>query len=146
MRGIWVAAGLVITLATGGAALAASDLNVRREADMKAIGGSLKTGFDMVQGKTEFDAAKAKAAMEKIAALATEFPTLFPPGSEKADGKASPKIWTDKADFEAHAAKLATDAKAAAAATDAGLDAFKPAIGAVAANCKACHQTYRLSD
>lgn len=146
MRGIWVAAGLVIALATGGAAVAASDLGAQREADMKAIGGSLKTGFDMVQGKTAFDAAKAKAAMEKIAAKATDFPTLFPPGSESADGKASPKIWTDKADFEAHAAKLASDAKAAAAAADGGLDAFKPAIGAVAANCKACHQTYRLSD
>ncbi|MBN9017335.1 MAG: cytochrome c [Rhizobiales bacterium] len=146
MRGIWVAAGLVIALATGSAALAASDLGAQREADMKAIGGSLKTGFDMVQGKTDFDAAKAKAAMETIVAKATEFPTLFPAGSESADTKASPKVWTDKADFEAHAAKLASDAKAAAAAADGGLDAFKPAIGAVAANCKACHQTYRLSD
>ena len=146
MRGIWVAAGLVIALATGSAALAASDLGAQREADMKAIGGSLKTGFDMVQGKTDFDAAKAKAAMETIVAKATEFPTLFPAGSESADTKASPKVWTDKADFEAHAAKLASDAKAAAAAADGGLDTFKPAIGAVAANCKACHQTYRLSD
>lgn len=112
---------------------------------MKAIGGSLKVGFDMVQGKTEFDAAKAKAAMETIAAKATEFPTLFPAGSEKVDGKASPKIWENKADFEEHAAKLASDATAAAAATDS-LDSFKPAIMAVAANCKGCHQLYRLSD
>lgn len=146
MRGIWIAAGLAIAVATGSVAMAASDLSAQRETDMKTIGRSLKTGFDMVQGKTDFDAAAAKAAMEKIAAMATEFPTLFPPGSEKADGKASPKIWENKADFDAHAMKLASDAKAAAAATGGGLDAFKPAIGAVAANCKACHQVYRLSD
>ncbi|WP_266352016.1 c-type cytochrome [Kaistia algarum] len=146
MRGLLVAASIVVALATGGAAMAASDLGAQREADMKAIGSSLKTGFDMVQGKTDFDAAKAKAAMEKIAAKATEFPTLFPAGSEKVDSKASPDIWTNKADFEAHAAKLATDATAAAAAAGNGLDAFKPALVAVAANCKACHQTYRLSD
>jgi len=146
MRGILAIAGLVLALGTAGAALAASDLAGQREADMKAIGGSLKTGFDMVQGKTEFDAAKAKAAMETIAAKATNFPTLFPEGSETADSKAAPAIWTNKADFEAHAAKLATDATAAAAATEGGVDAFKGAIGAVAANCKACHQTYRLGD
>jgi cytochrome c556 len=146
MRGFLVAASVVVALATGGVAMAASDLGAQREADMKAIGGSLKTAFGMVQGKTDFDAAKAKAAMEKIAAMATNFPTLFPAGSETVDSKASPKIWTDKADFEAHAAKLATDATAAAAAADGGLEAFKPAAMAVAANCKSCHQVYRLGD
>ena len=87
-----------------------------------------------------------ESALEKVAATATEFPTLFPPGSENADGKASPKIWENKADFDAHAAKLVADATAAAAATAGGLDALKPAMGAVAANCKACHQMYRLAD
>ncbi|MBN8999790.1 MAG: cytochrome c [Rhizobiales bacterium] len=134
MRGLLAVAGLAALLITSGGAIAASDLGKQREADMKAIGGSVGLVFDMVQGKTEFDAAKAKAALEKVAATATEFPTLFPPGSENADGKASPKIWENKADF------------AAAAATAGGLDALKPAMGAVAANCKACHQMYRLAD
>lgn len=146
MRRLMAVAGFVLVLGATGAALAASDLAAQREADMKAIGGSVKTGFDMVQGKTPFDAAVAKAAMETIAAKATEFPTLFPAGSESADTKAAPAIWTNKADFEARAAKLAGDATAAAAATAGGLDTFKAAIGAVAANCKACHQTYRLAD
>ena len=146
MRGLLAVAGLAALLITSGGAIAASDLGKQREADMKAIGGSVGLVFDMVQGKTEFDAAKAKAALEKVAATATEFPTLFPPGSENADGKASPKIWENKADFDAHAAKLVADATAAAAATAGGLDALKPAMGAVAANCKACHQMYRLAD
>lgn len=143
MRSLMVGVALVAALATAGAALAAADLGKQREADMKTIGGSVGLVFNMVQGKTDFDAAKAKAALEKVAATATEFPTLFPAGSENADGRASPAIWKDKADFEAHAAKLASDATAAAAASGS-LDTLKPALETLAANCAGCHKLYRL--
>lgn len=146
MRKLVAAACAAIVIASAGFAMAASDLGKQREADMKAIGGALKAASGFATGKEAFDAAAAKAAMETIAAKATEFPTLFPAGSETADGAASPKIWENKADFEAHSAKLATDAKAAAAAADSGAEAFKAAFGTVAANCKSCHQLYRLSD
>ena len=36
----------------------------------------------MIKGETPFDAAAAKAAMEKIAANAAEIPADFPPGTE----------------------------------------------------------------
>jgi cytochrome c556 len=146
MRRILAIAGFALVLGAAGMAMAAADLGAQREADMKAVGGAVKAASAYVQGNTPFDAAAAKAEMEKVAAAATNFPTLFPAGSETVDKKASPAIWQNKADFEAHAAKLAKDATAAAAAADQGADAFKIAFGTVASNCKACHQSYRLAD
>jgi cytochrome c556 len=81
--------------------------------------------------------------MKIIAANMEQFPSLFPPGSETGDTKASAKIWEDMAGFEAAAAKLVTDAKAAEAVAADGLDAFKTAFGAVGANCGGCHEAYR---
>jgi cytochrome c556 len=95
----------------------------------------------MAQGAMPFDAAAAKAAMEKIAVNAAGIPALFPPGSE--GGDALPAIWENFPDFEAKAAALKTAADAAAAAADQGLEAFGPAFGAVGQACGACHQTYR---
>ena len=145
MRKIVAVLGLAAMVSSVSFAMAASDLAKQREADMKAIGGAVKTSSGFASGKVPYDAAAAKAAMETIAAKATDFPTLFPAGSEKADKSASPKIWENKADFEAHAAKLASDATAAAAASGS-LDTFKTAFATVTGNCKSCHQIYRLSD
>lgn len=143
MRRLTAGIALVAALATAGAAVAASDFGKQREADMKTIGGSVGIVYNMVQGKTDFDAAKAKAALEKVAATATAFATLFPPGSENADGRASPSIWKNKAEFDAHVAKLASDATAAAAASGS-LDTLAPALQTVASNCNTCHKLYRL--
>jgi cytochrome c556 len=49
-------------------------------------------------------------------------------------------------DFKALAAKLATDAKASAAAAPNGADAFKVTLAAVNGDCMACHQKYRVSE
>jgi cytochrome c556 len=81
--------------------------------------------------------------MKIIAANMEQFPSLFPPGSESGDTKASAKIWEDMAGFEAASAKLVADAKAAETAAASGLDAFKTALGAVGANCGGCHEAYR---
>ena len=97
----------------------------------------------MMQGKTLYDAAAAKAALEKAAAAAEDFPNHFPEGSDQGDTEALPAIWQNKADFDAKAMKLAADARAAAAATDQGEDAFKAAAGAMFGNCKGCHEVYR---
>ena len=53
-----------------------------------------------------------------------------------------PAIWEKKADFETKLAKLASDAKAAAAATT-NVDTFKAQITEVRKDCGGCHQTYR---
>ena len=74
----------------------------------------------------------------------TTFVTLFPEGSDKGDTHASPDIWKNMEDFKALAAKLGTDAGAAAAVARQGVDAFKVAFNTVGGDCGACHQKYRL--
>lgn len=127
------------------ASAASADPIADRQKLMKGIADATKVSAEMVQGKTPWDAATAKGAMATIAANAEMFPSLFPAGTETGGNtEASPRIWEAKSEFEAISAKLASTAQAAGAAADGGLDAFKPAFGAMAANCKACHQDYRI--
>ena len=134
-----------VTTLTLLASAASADPIADRQKLMKGIADATKVSAEMVQGKTPWDAAAAKAAMATIAANAEMFPSLFPAGTETGGNtEASPKIWQAKAEFDAISAKLASTAEAAGNAADGGLDAFKPAFGAMAANCKACHQDYRV--
>jgi cytochrome c556 len=134
-----------VTTLTLLASAASADPIADRQKLMKGVADATKVSAEMVQGKTPWDAVAAKGAMATIAANAEIFPTLFPAGTETGgDTEASPKIWEAKSDFDALSAKLASTAEAAGNAADDGLDAFKPAFGAMAANCKACHQDYRI--
>jgi len=107
---------------------------------MKAVGTAMKDASSVLG---TFDAAKAKASMEAVAAHAKKAKGLFPAGSDK-DPKteADPKIWQNKADFDKRLTELATLAAAASKATTA--DAFKPAFQKVGATCKGCHDVYRM--
>jgi cytochrome c556 len=127
--------------AMAGYAFAADDVVAQREALMKDNGAQAGTAGRMAQGAAPFDAAVAKAAMEKLAANAAATAALFPPGSE--GGDALPAIWENFADFEAKALAMQTASEAAAAAADQGLEAFGPAFAAVGQSCGACHQLYR---
>src|SRR5688572_21775922 len=114
--------------AIGGYAFGQDDPIAAREALMKDNGAQATVAGQMIKGETPFDAAAAKAAMEKIAANAAQIPSFFPAGSE--GGDALPAIWANFADFEAKAAALKTAADAAAAATGS-VETFGPAFGAV---------------
>jgi len=133
--------GAVALVVIAGQAFAQEDLVAKRQALMKENGAQARTAAQMVQGATPFDAAAAKAAMEKLAANAGEIPADFAPGTE--GGDALPAIWENFADFEAHASALQDAAAAAAAAADQGAEAFTQAFGAVGRSCGGCHQLYR---
>lgn len=137
-------AGLALTLGAVGIAHGADDVIAQRQALMKDNAGAAKTIFQMVQGKTPYDAAAAQAAFERIAADIKKFPSLFPAGSDQGKTTASPAIWQDKAAFEALAAKMATDAAAGAAAAPNGLDAIKASADAVGGSCQSCHEKFRI--
>ncbi len=118
-----------------------------RKALMKERGGLVGGQLaPIAKGEKPFDAAAVLAALQGLAANADKFDAdvLFPAGSETGDTKASPKIWEDMAGFKAAADKYKADVAAAVAAAPQDLDAFKAQFGAIAANCGACHQTYRL--
>ncbi len=117
-----------------------------RKALMKERGGLVGQLAPIAKGEKPFDAAAVLAALQGLAANGEKFDAdaLFPVGSETGDTKASPKIWEDMAGFKATEEKFEADVAAAIAAPAQDLDTFKAQFGAIASNCGACHQTYRL--
>ena len=98
----------------------------------------------MLQGKADFDAEAAMAALNVWADAGQTFGDLFPEGSE--GGEAAPAIWEDREGFNA-ALKEWQDATAAAiAANPQTLDDAKASIGPVFNTCKNCHDTYRIEE
>ena len=115
-----------------------------REAAMKKNGAAMGALAAIAKGEKEYDAETVKTSLTTIKEQITVFPTYFPAGSEKDSEEASPKIWENKADFEAKAAKLAADADALLAQLPADKAAVGAAMGTLGKDCGACHETYRL--
>ena len=129
-------------------AMAANDPIATRKALMDANGAAAGVSAAMLKGDLDYNPAVAKSAIMTLRAVSHSYGTFFPEGSDKGDTKASPKIWSDHAGFEAELAKFQADADAAAKAAGkdgpADLDAFKAAVTPVFSHCKTCHQDYRL--
>jgi cytochrome c556 len=129
-------------------AMAAGDPIATRKTLMDANGAAAGVSAAMLKGDLDYNPAIAKSAIMTLRAVAHSYGSFFPEGSDKGDTKASPKIWSDNAGFEAELAKFRADADAAAKAAGkdgpADLDAFKAAVTPVFGHCKTCHQDYRL--
>ena len=115
-----------------------------REATMKKVGRSMGGLAAIAKGEKDYDADVVKTSLTTIKESITVFPTYFPEGSEKDSEEASPKIWENKADFEAKAAKLAADADALLAQLPADKAAVGAAVGVLGKDCAACHESYRI--
>lgn len=120
-----------------------------RQAAYHLIANSFKPIGDAVQGKAEFNQADIQKRANRILMLTDFLEASFPESSNlgEPDTKASADIWTKKAefdkklkDFQEHAASLA---KVAATETSA-TPAFKDAFGAVAKDCKGCHDSFKV--
>jgi len=82
-----------------------------------------------------------------LARWARTLPTMFPAGTNLANSKALPAVWSDRPGFEARAAAYAEAARLLAEATQAGdRDAFLARWTETRATCSACHDTYRSPD
>jgi len=146
-----IAGAMALVGAVGVAALAFADnfdpIKERR-ALMKQDGQTSKVLFDMAQGTTPFDAAKAAEAATTMSKLghtfATEFDKYFPDSSKTGDTKAAPAIWDNKDEVKKLFVSLETDAKASADAAAKGVDAFKATFAKLGSNCKGCHEKYKL--
>lgn len=142
MKRILVATALCLIGAV--ATASAQDEGANRESAMKKIGGSMAAMAAIAKGEKPYDAETVKASLTTISESIKAFPGYFPAGSEQASDESSPKIWEDKAGFEAAAAKLAGDADALLAQLPADQAAVGGALGTLGQDCAACHQTYRL--
>jgi cytochrome c556 len=116
-----------------------------RQSVMVLQGHHLGRIFAMANGRIPFD---AKVAADDAALLDTidKLPFIaFGPGTDKgAPTRAKPEIWSEKAKFDAAAAKMVEDVeKLNAAAKTGNLDQIRAAAGAVGQSCKACHDAYQ---
>lgn len=124
--------------------VSAENQHENREAAMKKIGGAMGALAAIAKGQKDYDAETVKTSLGTISETIKVFPTYFPDGSDKDDDEASPKIWENKADFEAKAAKLAADAEAILAQLPADQAAVGAAMGTLGQDCGACHEIYRI--
>ncbi|WP_394391993.1 c-type cytochrome [Shewanella woodyi] len=98
----------------------------------------------MLKGKKPFDAEVFAMRAENVAALSKLPLEGFTPGSDKGDTEALPKVWTEKADFDAKMLQLQKDSAALAIAAKADdKKALKQAFMTTAKNCKGCHDSYK---
>ncbi|MGN6285722.1 MAG: c-type cytochrome [Afipia sp.] len=138
---------LAVVLLGAGIAAADQDLVATRIQLMKDNGKSMAAFSQMARGDKPYDQATVDASLARLEAAAKKLPALYPESTKnvQTDEKyaASSKVWENKADFEAHIAKLGK-----VVADNKGkitnLDALKAAIPQFGDSCKGCHETYRI--
>ena len=140
---IAVVAAAAVTLSIASMASAAGNPVADRQAAMKMIGQSMKDVSGFASGQKPFDAVQVKATLGQVSATAAKLHKLFP-ASSAADPKSAsdPKIWASKADFDKRLTDMGSLAATAGMATSP--ETLKPALGALGASCKSCHDTYRI--
>jgi cytochrome c556 len=117
------------------------------KANGKNLGGVLSP---IAKGDKPYDQAAVDAALAQLDDTAKKLPTLFPESTKglkpaESDYSASPKIWEDKAGFDAKIAsfaKVITEAKAKIK----DLDSLKATVPGIGKECGSCHETFRLKN
>jgi cytochrome c556 len=98
----------------------------------------------MANGRTPFDAQKAKDNAALVLSLSQLPWSAFGADTDLGDTKAKPEIWKEPAKFKAAADKAMGElSKLDAAAKTGNIDQIKAAFGAAGQSCKACHDDYR---
>lgn len=127
---------------------AASDI-ANRQAVFKLLSFSNAPLGGMARGAA-YDADAAKAAVERVAMLASMIPALFAadttgPVSAGVKTRAADTIWASKADFDMLAADLGAGAAAALAILNTqGEAGVKDAVAQIGPKCGACHDRFRV--
>lgn len=117
----------------------------KRQGKMKAVGKAMGTVGKMAKGEADFDAEAALAAFVSMKEAVDGFETLFPEGTETGhDTEASPKIFSDRAGFEAKVAEFKATLDQLTASAPADLAALQASVGAAGKNCGGCHEVYRV--
>jgi cytochrome c556 len=141
---------VVGTLLLGvGAVVAQQDTVKEVQTLMKGNGRNAGAVAAMVKGEKPYDQATVDTALAQFEDTAKKLPTLFPDSAKglkpEGDYSASPKIWEDKAGFEAQVVNF-SKAVADAKAKIKDLDTLKAAFPGVGKACGGCHETFRLKN
>ena len=133
---------MAVMLCAGMAALAQQDAIKARQAAMKANGQALKSIDRII--RADGNPADVLAPANKIADIAAQIPSLFPPGSNGGKTEADPAIWQKFDDFAAKAANLQSQARMLAAAAQTGdLAIVRAQFDKMVQGCGDCHKSYR---
>ena len=132
-----------------GAVWAQQDSAKEAQTLMKGNGKNAGAMSAMVKGEKPYDQATVDSALAQFEDTAKKLPTLFPASAKgvKLDGdySTSPKVWEDKAGFDA---KIASFAKTVSEAKGKikDLDSLKANMPAIGKECGGCHETYRVKN
>lgn len=132
-----------------GAVWAQQDSVKEVQALMKGNGKNAGAMSAMVKGEKPYDQATVDSALAQFEDTAKKLPNLFPASAKgvKLDGdySTSPKVWEDKAGFDA---KIASFAKVVgeAKAKIKDIDSLKANMPAIGKECGGCHETYRIKN
>ena len=146
MKPAILAAATLAILATG--AFAQSDPAKERSAIMRSMQDK---GFNplraMARGQAPYDKSGVEAAYKLLDEGTDKVAGLWPANSpSNPEGRfgSSPKIWENKADFDARLASAHKVIFATRMEAVSGLDGLKGAVEKVDAACGACHEAYRV--
>jgi len=132
-----------------GVVAAQQDQVAKTQLAMKSNGKNAGALSAMLKGEKPYDQAAVDAALAALEDVAVKFPTLFPESIKglkpEGDYYASPKVWTDRAGFEAHAGSFAK-AVSEAKGKIKDLDTLKARLSAIGKECGGCHETYRVKN
>ncbi len=121
-----------------------------RQHHMQLYAFNLGVLGDMVRGNTDYDAALARAAADRLAALAELSQVgYYPDGtsaSEIEGSRALPLLWDERENYDELTGKLADAAAQMASVAGNGLEAVQGEMQALGQSCGACHELYRESD
>jgi len=131
-----------------GAVMAQQDVAVTQQNLMKSQGKSMYGVFGKIlKGESAYDQAAVDTALKDLQADVAKIPTVFTPNPKEdvvnANYASSPKIWQNKADFDA---KVPPVTKAIEDQKGKIKDAasLKVSFDAIQAKCTGCHDDYRV--
>jgi cytochrome c556 len=146
MRMLLVSAALVAGV---GAVVAQSDPIKQRNQLMSSLQREvLRPVTRIARGESPFNREVVEKSFDEAFEIARKLPPLWPPDSAPKNPTeryySSPKIWENKADFDARMAKLPGVIAENRAKAVSGLDGLKAANQAIDDACDSCHERYRV--
>ncbi len=120
-----------------------------RKAMMQNVVAATKMGGAMLKGQMDYSPAAGQLILRVMNTASLGVVEHFPKGSESGmETTAAPKIWEDMGGFTAAMAKFQVDTASEIVKPEEveffDKAAFGAAFGKVTANCKACHEKYRI--
>jgi cytochrome c556 len=124
----------------------AAELIAARKA-MMHMAATLTFGSVMPAAKAAGDVKGQEDAADGLARFGHSIAGLFPDGSAGPDSRATPAVWTNKADFQARAKAFGdASARLAQLAKAGDTTGFAAQAKVVAGGCGGCHSLYRVDE